>query len=196
MKSFRIIRDNRGYVWFGGSLFVLGLLMGSISYEALQPLLQQSLEKIKEIAKDAQGDSLSMTLLLFKNNFTASIIMILSGVLLSIYPLIGLLMNGMVVGYVMALTAKTGQIPIWALVSFGILPHGILEIPAFLLAGAMGIKLGYMWLRPLVGKTRLQSVGSVFIEVLYVIPVIFVLLAAAAAIEGFLTPQLLNWYLE
>lgn len=196
MRSISTIKENRGYVWFALSLFGLGVFAGVVFFHQLNELLQPYLEKIKRIAEQGNQDSYNLAVLLFQNNLKASLGLLLSGVFLSIFSIGGIVFNGMLVGYALALMAKAGQIPMWGLLLFGILPHGVLEIPAFLLAGAMGIKLGYMWLRPMVGKTRWKSFRYSLKEAIYVLPVIVLLLVVAAVIEGFVTPQLLSWYIK
>ncbi|MFC4765910.1 stage II sporulation protein M [Effusibacillus consociatus] len=196
MRSISVIKENRGYVWFAFSLFVVGLLIGLVFFEPLHGFLKQYLRHLEQIAAEAKGDHLDLSLLLFKNNLTVSLVLLGSGVFLSILSIHLLVINGMVVGYALALMGQMGQAPVWALILFGILPHGVLEIPAFLIAGAMGIKLGYMWLRPMVGKTRWESFRYAFKEALLALPVIALLLVAAAAIEGFVTPVLLTWYMK
>ncbi|GAX88405.1 stage II sporulation protein M [Effusibacillus lacus] len=197
MKPFAVIRKNLGYLGFAFSLFVLGLLIGVIYFESLHELAKQFLQHIEKIADKAKnGGSMNLSWLLLKNNVIASLVLLIGGFFLSIFTIYGLVMNGLVVGYALVLMGKTAQVPIWALVAFGILPHGLLEIPAFLLSGAMGIKLGYMWLRPLPGRSRWRSVLYTIRESLYVLPVILALLLTAAVIEGFVTPILLKWYVQ
>ncbi|WP_018131488.1 stage II sporulation protein M [Effusibacillus pohliae] len=196
MRPLSVIRHNRGYIGFSLILFVLGLLIGVVFFETLHGFLKQYLEKIQSLASGAKDDHLNLAWLIFKNNLLASFGLLVSGIFLSIFAINGIVLNGMVVGYALVLMGKTGQVPVWALVLLGILPHGVLEIPAFLLAGAMGIKLGYMWLRPIAGKSRWSSFRHAFAETLNVTPVIVGLLLGAAAMEGFVTPALLKWYMH
>lgn len=196
MRSVSVIKENRGYVGFAFCLFVLGVLMGFAFQELLDEFMRKGMERISKLAAESKGSHLHLAMLLFANNVTVSMVILLSGVFFSVLSIYFIVMNGMLVGYALAFMGKMGQVPVWALALFGILPHGILEIPAFLLSGAMGIKLGYMWLRPLAGKTRWRSFLHAFGEAARAVPVIVLLLLAAAMIEGFVTPGLLMWYMR
>lgn len=195
-KTSQIIRRNRNFIRLAAILVVVGLLLGIGFREPLHQFMESQLEHIKNLAQQTNGTHGELAKVILLNNVKASIMLILFGVFFSLYPIIGLTVNGMVVGYLFATVNPAGGMPLWALIVFGILPHGILEIPAFVLAGAMGIKLGYMWLRPVVGSSRLQSFSYAAKETLYLFPFILLLLIIAATIEGFITPELLSWYMR
>lgn len=81
---------------------------------------------------------------------------------------------------------------IWPLVFAGLLPHGIFEIPAMVLAGAAVLRLGARLVTPQTGK----SMGEVAIGLLadwarVTIGLILPLLSIAAVIEAYVTPKLL-----
>jgi stage II sporulation protein M len=192
----QIIRRNRNFIRLSAILVVVGLLLGIGFREPLQQFMQSQLEHIKNLAQQTNGTHSELAKVILLNNIKASVMLILFGVFFSLYPIFGLTVNGMVIGYLFASLNPAAGIPLWALIVFGILPHGILEIPAFILAGAMGIKLGYMWLRPIVGSSRWQSFAYAAKETLFLFPLILVMLVVAATIEGFITPELLSWYMK
>lgn len=196
MRTLSVIRSNRGFIWFTVILFIVGVLLGAAFPDALDQILKSQLEHIKNIASEAKGNSSKLASMIFFNNLRVSISLIVAGIFFSIFPVCAIALNGMVIGYLFARMGAAGGLSILAMLLFGIVPHGLFEIPAFILAGAMGIKLGYMWLRPVVGKTRWRSFLFAGRETLFVTPVIIVLLLAAAMIEGYVTPMLLNWYLK
>ncbi len=95
-----------------------------------------------------------------------------------------------IVGYLMGLFGLNGMSP-WTYLTAFILPHGIFEIPAVILAGAAVLHMGAILATPVQGKT----IGEVWLEALadwlhvmlgVVIPMLFV----AAAIEVWVTPRL------
>ncbi|MBM3150741.1 MAG: hypothetical protein FJZ96_00820 [Chloroflexi bacterium] len=100
------------------------------------------------------------------------------------------------IGAVLALMASAGYSPLLVTLT-GILPHGIFEIPALLLASAMVIYLGAALVTPVAQRT----VGEVMIESLAAwakvsLGVVVPLLVAAAAIEAYLTPVVMAAYLK
>lgn len=195
MKTLSIIRNNRSYIGFTMLLFIAGLLLGLSFSEAFDELLKAQIEHIKNLAEKADGNSTKLATVIFLNNLKVSLLLLATGVLLSIFPIVMIMGNGMAIGYLFASFGGTVPVPLWAIIVYGIVPHGIFEIPAFILAGAMGIKLGFMWLRPLKGESRWNSFLYAGKESLRILPLILVLLVIAASVEGFVTPALLRWYM-
>lgn len=139
-----------------------------------------------------ESNPLISSLLIFMNNFLSMAQMLLLGVVAGISPLFTLGLNGAMVGILLALTAGEG-LPLFQVIAFGIMPHGIFELFAFFLCGAMGLKFGYHCVAsPLPGKTRMQSYRYIWKEVISVMPLIVILLLAAAFIEMLVTPRLLE----
>ena len=71
---------------------------------------------------------------IFLNNAFTCFLDIILGPLLGIFPLFSVILNGGLIGW---FAQKEGLI-----VFLAIVPHGIFEIPAFLLSAAIGLKLG------------------------------------------------------
>jgi uncharacterized membrane protein SpoIIM required for sporulation/ABC-type transport system involved in multi-copper enzyme maturation permease subunit len=105
------------------------------------------------------------------------------GILLMMLPFV-------VIGYFTATIAQLGISP-WLFLTATVLPHGILEIPAILLAGAIILKLGATLSAPAPGYTiseaLLRALGDwARIMVAFVLPVFL----GAAILEIFITPQI------
>ncbi|WP_136798480.1 stage II sporulation protein M [Desulfosediminicola ganghwensis] len=80
---------------------------------------------------------------IFYQNARAALIVILAGIIFSIFPVFAAITNGLIIGCVVS-TSKS-NIGISSLESIlRLIPHGIFEIPAFVLAIALGVKLG-LW---------------------------------------------------
>jgi stage II sporulation protein M len=72
-----------------------------------------------------------------------------------------------------------------------ILPHGIFEIPAFIIAGALGFTLaGGMW-KELTGAGDAASTGLAVGK--YFLTLVVPLVAVAALVEAFITPYILQF---
>lgn len=101
----------------------------------------------------------------------------------------------MIVGYLMANLTQTGLNPL-LFFSTLVLPHGILEIPAIILAGAAILRLGATLAAPAQG----QTIGEAWLRSLadwakVMVSLVLPLLLGAAALEVFLTPRLAIWFL-
>jgi stage II sporulation protein M len=75
---------------------------------------------------------------------------------------------------------------------YGLLPHGILEIPALILASAAMLRIGVVLVTPQVGR----SMGEVVIELLadwtkIALGVVMPMLLIASLIETYVTPVVL-----
>ena len=92
----------------------------------------------------------------------------------------------------MVATLAGEGISILSFTVLGILPHGIFEIPAFIISAAFGLKLGYHLIFPLTGKKRGESLVTIWREYWSVFPLIMNLLILAAIVEVLVTPYFLQ----
>jgi len=92
------------------------------------------------------------------------------------YALIIILINGTMVGFVVNLTRRVMP---WMAVLAGIVPHGIIEVPTFMLA----ITIGFLY------KRNNLTLKSIFKEGM---KVIFPLLTLAALIETYISTYLMK----
>lgn len=189
-------KRNQEYLWIITCLFAIGVTLGAFVHSAtLDSLMQaslQSLKRIQETYVNSGAGPLTLVLIILKNNLLVALLICILGTFFAIVPIILIIENGLTIGYVVTHAANSHHISILKVVLYGVMPHGIFEIPAILFAGALGIKLGSTWIRPLRSNTRLQSYVITLKEVLLVGPIVLVLLVVAAVIEGFVTPQLLH----
>ncbi len=93
-----------------------------------------------------------------------------------------------IIGYFTGIAGQTGLSP-WKFLLGFVVPHGIFEIPAIILAGALIIRLGLILVTP----NEEHSIGEAWVRTLadwarIMLLVIFPLLLAAAFIEVYITP--------
>lgn len=74
-------------------------------------------------------------------------------------------------------------------------PHGVIELPALALAGALGLHLGVVGWRGVRGRTDADAVGDELLRAAYALVGVALLLLLAAFIEAFLTPRIAAWIL-
>jgi uncharacterized membrane protein SpoIIM required for sporulation len=131
-------------------------------------------------------------LAIFLNNWFVSFATALSGIGYAASSFISILFTGFTLG----ILAGPQLSPSLATFSAAILPHGVIEIPSFLLAGSVGIKLGYAAL-----KTKFQP-GSESSEYLsktlrlavYVVVGLAPLFFIAGLIEADVTPFIMRMF--
>jgi len=150
---------------------------------------QQMLDLLKEAIFGEVIDKTpaELALTLFLNNLQACTFMFLGGASLGLLTAFIIMTNGVVIGSVMELVREQqGSLYVLA----ALLPHGIFEIPAFVISGTLGFLLAralFMEAKGIgdAGEMAL-GMGRTFLSV--VIP----LVAVAAVTEAFITPEILN----
>jgi stage II sporulation protein M len=160
-----------GMVWYDSSI-------GGVVLEILgEELFDQILD----------DNSLIISIKIFLNNLIACLLLFAGGATFGIITLFILIANGIIIGIVLeAVRVQEGI----AYVLVAIVPHGIFELPALFISGALGFciaeALWNEWHDKGDAAETARGHFRVFIRI--VIP----LVAVAALIEAFITPQILN----
>ncbi len=170
-------------------LFFTTVTVGWVG-SAANPGIGENLVKLfeKEVAGQmGPDDPSSMCLKLFTNNLQACILLFLGGASFGILTIFIMSLNGIVIGAIMEIVHQEHSA---AFVAAAIVPHGIFEIPAFILAGALGIVVAQSLIEEWYGDADAagdaQRYGRLFLR--FVIP----LLATAAVVEAFITPVVIH----
>jgi stage II sporulation protein M len=135
-------KDVRPYFIFSMILFFAALVVGGSS-DATMGLLLEQLSRMAELANEARNADNPQSAffwIIVKNNMVAFLSMMYLGIGLGIVPLVSCLINGLMVGFVLHAAAEQGE-QIWRIV-LGLIPHGIVELPALFLASGFGMMLG------------------------------------------------------
>jgi stage II sporulation protein M len=171
----------RASVLFGATL-AIGIGFGVTSIEDAEDA-KEALAFIPNVPQGPQNAPAAAPSLpafatrLFLHNLQASALMVGTGLLASFLPLLFVAVNGLLIGYVGTAIGFLTAGPLWVFLM--LLPHGIFEIPAFILAGATGARLA----RVAEGRGfsgRAQALGLSWPALLIVAG----LLAVAATIEA------------
>jgi len=199
----QIIEANSRYVLLGALLFVGSALLGYLNSALVEQTAQQLMEQLQRIAEKIgeNGSPLAMFWVIFQNNVLASLSMLGLGVFFGVFPIFALTANGFLLGFMLKTFALKGVSPLPVLM-VGILPHGVIEIFAVILAAGIGIKYGFFVFR-MVGNAFTGKRGSVIKEFqenlkdlpFIVVSVIFMLFIAAV-IESTITPLLINIFIR
>lgn len=140
------------------------------------------------ILGDINGDTSAMLAAkVFLNNLQACIILFLGGASLGLLTAFVLAANGLVIGAIIEVVREERGL---VFVLAAILPHGIFEVPAFVIAGALGFLLARgLW-------QDLQGTGDANVTALrlgrHFVTIVVPLIAVAAIIEAFITPEIIQ----
>jgi stage II sporulation protein M len=133
------------------------------------------------------GSDLAVASKIFLNNLEACILLFLGGASFGILTLFIMSLNGIVIGAILELVHEQHSA---AFVAAAILPHGVFEIPGFIIAGALGIMLSQSLVNEYYGTGDAAAQARLLARnfALLVIPLILV----AAVVEAFITPQVIQ----
>lgn len=132
-------------------LFTAGIVIGTVKADLITTLIAPQLESLKEYSRElsqSANPEWNFFVFIFLNNAVKSVIIIFAGALFGLLPIFFLVMNGMVIGYLLSSAAMQGA-NLFDLIVKGLLPHGIIEIPAILIAAAFGLQFGYLVMKGL-----------------------------------------------
>ncbi|TCW36720.1 stage II sporulation protein M [Laceyella sacchari] len=189
------IREESRYLGIAAVVFITSAIAGFANGEAILESMKQMgiIDQLEQVMGSISKEPTfaNAFIIIFLNNLLASLKMIVFGLLLGIIPFMAMLTNGMVLGVVLDAVAKSsGQHPLAIFVG-KVLPHGVLELPAIILAAAIGIRLGMAgwrrFLALLVPDRRegsIQEWKGIRARLPRLILIITLLLAVAAVIES------------
>jgi stage II sporulation protein M len=177
--SWKYIKDSKNFIYFSIAIFFLFSLIGFFVPPS-DSLSLKIFEYIEEILSRTEGlSNFGLIKFIFLNNVQSSFFAMVLGLVFGIVPLVALVSNGYIVGFVSSMSVENaGYISL-----FNLVPHGIFELPAIFISLGLGLKFGTFIFK---NKIR-ESFNKYLLESLRVfVFVVLPLLIIAAIIEGFL----------
>ena len=173
----KFLNESKWHVVFALGFFMLTFLIG-FAFPIF--FADEIIAFVNELIVSLEGMSVVELIgFIFWNNLKASFFAIILGITLGILPLVMLVTNGYLLGFVSReAVAQNGLFVMWRL-----LPHGIFELPAVILSIGIGLKIG----AGMLGKDVKKKLKYNFKEGLrFFVFVILPLLLIAGIIEGVL----------
>lgn len=168
-------------------IFILGIISAYLlTAEIRNEILIEAMKKMEDIATDNKC-------LLFFRIFTNNVFVLVIGVLSAVVfigPFLITVMNGLVIGIlVLEIFPQIGI----GLSLIALIPHGILELPAFFLGSFLGI---LFWRKIFFSKTVSPKLNrkEFLLKLSYLFLLLILLLLIAAFVESFITPFLINLF--
>jgi len=189
------IGRSKFYILSAAILFGFGIYSGFTSNEfdeVLSNATSQVFGDIKDQIEQSDNPTVTSIWLVFLNNVRAVFFMMALGLILAIMPVISMLVNGIMIGFVLRIQEAAGY-PLVDLIFKGLLPHGLLELPAIIIGAGYGIRLGVTLVLRLFPSMRsgLQTIREAALSGIPLFGFLVVLLFFAAIIESTLTVFLL-----
>lgn len=168
---------NIGLVLLSTGLFVLAVAAGWLGTEPIGGLFEASIERrVADIFPP--GTALNF----FGNNWAVGIRQATAGFAFGVPTLVSLVQNGVLIGALLRFEVA----PV-VLVAF-LIPHGLIELPALWLSGALGLHLGRVGTAVAFGQFDHETLADEIDFATDVLIGLGVLFAIAAVIEGFISP--------
>ncbi len=192
-------KKSKNYLFVSTVIFMIGVWLGTQHVDMLKIFIEDQINSLRNTMQwisDSQNPQLWLLIVIFFNNFTKAIIFMFLGLAFGILPVIMLFVNGLLLGYVLF---AEHEMTIIELFVKGILPHGIIEIPAIILACAYGIKLGTLLAKSIVFKlisVQFEEVWSEFKHTLRLTKKIIVFLFFCFAIAALIESTISLWLMS
>jgi uncharacterized membrane protein SpoIIM required for sporulation len=201
LTLFRFLRDQYPAIFQKQIGYVLASVIFSVAWGALGavltnarpefmhhfvgPAMIATMERHEMWTHSIIGVEPMMTSAIMTNNLTVSFVTFAGGIFFGLGTCFSLFNNGMMLGVIAAACSQYGMsVSLWSFVA----PHGSLELPAILIAGAAGFRLGHAMLFP--GNLRWkESVARGGIEATQLVSGIIPMLVIAGCLEGFFSPS-------
>jgi uncharacterized membrane protein SpoIIM required for sporulation len=188
-----LIQRQFRYVLVSLSVLVGGAALGSVLTLARPHFMRQMLgpEMVATIERHQMWTQSVVAIapvassLIMTNNLSVCFTAFAGGIVFGLGPLYSMFFNGLLLGVIGAACQQHGMsIDLWSFVA----PHGALELPSIVLAGAAGLRLGRGVVFPGIYRWR-DSVTTAGVEASRMVSGIIPLLVIAGTLEGFFSPS-------
>jgi uncharacterized membrane protein SpoIIM required for sporulation len=189
----RVFRQQIGYVFAALVLMLVGTLLAAAFTLAnpkfagpiLGPAVMSSIERHAMWTDSIVSVAPQTSSRIMTNNLSVSFTAFAGGLLFGFGSLYILFFNGLMLGAVTVACQQAGMgVPLWSFIA----PHGSLELPAIVIAGAAGMRLGHGMLFPGIHtwKDSVEKAGTEAVRLVSgTIPMLFI----AGCLEGFFSPS-------
>ncbi len=134
-------------------------------------------------------DGLALSLYIFERNLGIVVFSLFAGFFFGLIPLAISFINGGLLGVVFGFSEIYKGVNFFQLLML-VLPHGIFEYTGSIIGLAFGLKLGVNWLRKSASGRRKKVFLKDLNEAFLIAPLVVLILAVAALVEGNLTDKI------
>ena len=180
---------SRGFWRFVVGLLLIFLAASFLGYAYSLHNPENTLRIVRKLAEhmgSPPSSDVHTFLKIFANNSMVALLSTVSGLLFGLGPWLIMAFNGFIAGLVVGFVTETGKYS-FTQTLLGLMPHGVIEIPALAIAGAAGV----IWYREIVsgegsGTERFKRGMR---KALTMLALSVLLLLIAALIETYVTPK-------
>ena len=182
--------NYRGWILIAIALFSVGLVFGIMPLTSTTGLSSEGIAAMKQLITIlASLPPALIALFIFVKNASALLLSFILSPILCLVPILALTVNGLLLGSVSAMAAQEKSL---GFVLTALLPHGIFELPAFIIGEAAALSFGAMVILALFKRGARERLLPSLKQNLKYLGIAFGLLVPAAIIETYVTPLLLT----
>jgi len=171
------------------SLFGAGFILGLVAPPSIFGPFANAIADLEEFANLLTPlPQFAVLVIIFITNASTLLVSFILSPIFCLWPILVLILNGWLLAFVSAIIAQEKSL---GFVLVGVLPHGIIELPAFILSQAAALSFGTTVILALFKKRRELILPS-FKQNLRYLLIALALLLPAAIIETYITPLLLS----
>lgn len=178
------------WLYFASFLFGAGFVWG-LFFPLYGPgILAEDLAALEDMAGLIFSlPQVAVFFLILAKNISVVVISLIFSPFFLLVPVLALVLNGGILGLVSILVTREHSL---TYLLSGLLPHGIFEIPALIMAEAVAFSFGVAALLAIFSRERRQQLIPNLKQNSRKLQVVVVLLVIAAALETWVTPLLLG----
>jgi len=180
--------NYRLWIFIAIFLFSVGLVLGIIAPAGLTNLLSEDIAALERFGAMLRPFEFSTLIVILLKNVSALLLGFIFSPILCLMPILSLLVNGWAIAYVSS--EVVGQKSV-GFVLAALIPHGIFEIPAFILGQAAALSFGTLVLLAIFKKEKRSLLLPSLKQNARYLLIALVLLVPAAIMETYVTPLLL-----
>jgi len=182
--------NYRIWLFIAIALFITSAVFGWLMPEGVAQVLEEDIAALEKFSSSLGSLSPALiTLFILAKNIIALLVSFILSPILCLTPLLALIANGWLLGWLSATVLETQ--PVGFLLA-GLIPHGIIELPAFVMGEAAALGAGSRLIIALFNKESRSSLWPNLIINLKYLAIAMALLVPAALIEAFITPLLIK----
>ena len=176
------------WIYVATGLFGIGMALGLALPVSIGDLLAEDIAALQELGAMLEPFKITTAMFIFLKNTSALLLSFIFSPVLCLLPILALTVNGWLLSFVSVAVVKEESI---TLLLAGLLPHGILEIPALIIGEAAALSFGTIAIIALISKNKRSLLLPGLKENAKYLLLACVMLLPAAIIETYITPLFL-----
>jgi len=181
--------NYKKWVFIAIFLFGIGLVFGLATPTSVINLFSEDVVALEELGNTLVPFEFLTVIFILANNASALLLSFILSPIFLLMPILALTFNGWFLAFISTIVIQEESL---GFVLSGLLPHGVFELPAFIVGEAAALSFGAMAVLALFKKEKRNLLLPNLKQNLRYLMMALALLVPAAIIEIYITPLLLT----